>query len=69
MFNEVLKNAVNVTYGTFREMIGQRMKISDNIKSKIFQKCDWKINSYVKNIKKIFNLVPSMVFIGVSLNF
>jgi len=40
MLSEVSKNAVNVTYGTFREMIGQRKKISDKIKSKRFQNCD-----------------------------
>jgi len=53
MLSEVSKNAVNVTYGTFREMIGQRMKISDKIKSKIFQNCDWKINSYEKHQENI----------------
>jgi hypothetical protein len=34
MFNEVSKNAVNVTYGTFREMIGQRMKTLDKLNQK-----------------------------------
>ncbi|MDH3278683.1 MAG: hypothetical protein OEL84_02260 [Nitrosopumilus sp.] len=30
----MLKNAVNVTYGTFREMIGQRMKTLDKLNQK-----------------------------------
>jgi len=30
MLNEESKNAANATYGTFREMIGQRMRTLDN---------------------------------------
>jgi len=34
MLSEVSKNAVNVAYGTFREMIGQRMKTIDKLNQK-----------------------------------
>jgi len=35
MLNEESKNAVNATYGIFRGIIGQRMKILDNWNQKI----------------------------------
>jgi len=34
MLNEESKNAVNATCGIFREMTGQKMKISDNLNQK-----------------------------------
>jgi hypothetical protein len=33
MLNEELKNAVNVTYGMFRVMIGLKMKTLDKLKN------------------------------------
>jgi len=64
MLSVELKNVVNVTYGIFRGMIGQMMKILDNLKQK-----DTKISLEIiclKNIEKSFKWTPSMVFIGVS---
>jgi len=59
MPSEESKNAVNAICGMFKAMTGQKMKTLDNLKK-----------GHNHNLRqKSFNLTPSMVFIGVSLNF
>lgn len=61
MPNEVSKNAVNAINGTFKVMIGPKMKTLD-------KKIPTNKN-LIQKWEKSSKIVPSMVFIGVSLNF
>ena len=70
MPNEESKNAVNVINGMFKVVTGQMMKTLDDLNQKKGTIIVTRDKNHQKKIfEKSLNLTPSMVFIGVSLNF